>query len=278
MRNLIRLIVQYYFILLFLLLEGLALVLIFQFDPFHKSFIVNVSRSLSGNFGSKVSNIRDYLFLKEENQNLSNEVARLQQNLQELTKVVYLSPPDSTGSDTLYISYDKRFRFLPAEIISNSVNKQYNYITLNKGKNDSVNADMAVISGAGVVGMVLNSSENFATVQPLINRNSKTGAKIKGEDYFGILEWDGRDPTRMHLKEIPLHVEIEIGDTIETSGFSSVYPKGQLIGRIDTFDKKEGNFYDIEVRLFVNFRTVNHVMVVANTFREEQILLEGGEE
>jgi rod shape-determining protein MreC len=278
MRNLIRLIVQYYFILLFLLLEGIALILIFQFDPFHKSFIVNVSRSLTGNLGAKVSNIRDYLFLKDENENLSNEVTRLQQDLQDLSRTVYISLPDTTGIDTLYVSSDTRFRFLPAEIISNSVNKQYNYITLDKGKKDSVDADMAVVSSSGVVGMILNSSENFATVQPLINRNSKTGAKIRGEDYFGILEWDGRDPGIVHLKEIPLHVELEVGDTIETSGFSSVYPKGQLIGKIAKFDKKEGNFYDIEVKLFVNFRTVNHVMVVSNIYREEQIKLEGGEE
>lgn len=277
MRNLLRLIVKYYFILLFLFLEGLGMVLIFQFNPFHRSFVVNVSRVVRGNMNTRVNHVRDYLFLREENERLNTENANLRQQLQNTTRTVYVNYPDSGMADTISTDTDLRFEYIPAEVVSNSVNKQYNYITLDKGIRDSVTSDMAVISSVGVVGMVLNSSENFCTVQPVINRNSRIGAKIRGEDYFGIIEWDGRDPETAQLREIPIHVEIEVGDTIETSGYSSVFPKGQVIGTINEFKRPEGNFYDIQVSLFVNFRTLNHVMIVRNKLQSEQKQMETGE-
>lgn len=277
MRNLIRLIVKHYFVLLFLFLEGLGMILIFQFNPFQRSFVVNISRSFSGNLGSKLNNVRDYFFLEENIRILNEENLRLKQELQNSSKTVYINIPDSSIIDTLSIDKENRFRFIPAEVVSNSINKQYNYITLNKGRKANVRADMAVLSGNGVVGMVLNCSENFATVLPLINRNSRTGAKIRGKDYFGIIEWDGTDPGIVNLTEIPVHVSLELGDTVETSGYSSVFPKGRLIGEIQSFEKGEGNFYDIEVKLATDFRILNHVVIIPNILREEQKSLEGGE-
>ena len=274
MRNLFRLIVKNYFVLLFLLLEAISLVLIFQFNPFQKSFIISASRNVNANLNYKLAGVKDYLFLNEENERLNNENAKLRNQLGDLNKIVYLSVPDSLGSDTIEISPIDRFFYKPAEIVSGTVNKQYNYLTINKGNNQNLKRDMAVISGEGVVGMILSASSNFAIVQPLINRNSRAGARLRGNDYFGILDWDGSSPKYAQLREIPVHVELQLGDTVETSGFSSVYPKGLPIGIISDFQKGRGNFYDIEIQLFVNFNTINHVLVINNIYQEEKRELE----
>ena len=274
MRDLFRLIVKNYFVLLFLFLEAIALVLIFQFNPFQKSFIINVSRNVSTTLNSKVTGVKDYLFLHEENDRLINENAILRNQLSKTKTLVYLSVPDSLVSDTIEVNSKDRFLYKPAEIVSSSVNKQYNYLTINKGFKENIEKDMAVISSEGVVGMILATSNNFATIQPLINRNSRTGARLRGNNYFGVLDWDGRSPNYAQLKEIPVHAELLIGDTIETSGFSSVYPKGLPIGLISGFQKGKGNFYDIEIQLFVNFNTINHVLVLNNIFLEERRELE----
>lgn len=274
MRTLFRLIVKNYFVLLFLFLEVISLVLIFQYNPFQKSFFLNVSRNVTAVVNTRLTNIRDYLFLQEENTRLNSENVYLRNQLNNLNTTIYLSYPENFTSDTLDISHEDRYIFKPAEIVRSSINKQYNYITINKGKSNQLVANMAVISSQGVVGMILESSNNFATVQPLINRNSRVGAKIKGNDYFGILDWDGRSPEYVQLSEIPVHVEIHEGDTIVTSGYSSIYPKDLPIGIIDGYQKGQGNFYNIQIQIFVNFRTINHVMVIRNYLQEEQEKLE----
>jgi len=274
MRTLFRLIVKHYFILLFLLLEVIALVLIAQFNPFHKSFFLSISRNATNGANTAVSGIRDYFFLGEENIRLNSENAYLRNKLAETSSTVYLSYPNI--GDTLGFANHNSYSFIPAEIVKNSVTKQYNYITIKLSESDIAEPNMAVVSSDGIIGMIIETSKNFATVLPLINRNSKVGAKIKGNDYFGILFWDGRDPEYIQLSEIPVHVDIEVGDTIVTSGYSSVYPRDLSIGVIDGLKKGQGNFYNIQIKLFVNFRTINHVMVVNNYYQKEQVELEGG--
>jgi len=274
MRTLFRLIVKYYFVLLFLLLEGIALVLIAQFNPFHKSIFLSFSRNVTNGANATASSIRDYFFLREENLRLNSENAELRNKLSQGNSTVYLSYPNI--GDTIGFTNHDRYSYMPAEIVKNSVTKQYNYITIRLSESDIAEPNMAVVSSEGIIGMIIETSKNFATVLPLINRNSKVGAKIKGNDYFGILYWDGRNPEYIQLSEIPVHVEIGVGDTIVTSGYSSVYPKDLAIGVIEELKKGQGNFYDIQIKLFVNFRTINHVMVVNNYYQNEQIELERG--
>lgn len=227
---------------------------------------------MTNGMNTRISTIRDYFFLQEENERLNNENVYLRNKLSDSTSIVYLSYPNY--EDTIGFSNNNRFSFKPGEIVKNSISRQYNYITIKIGEADSIAANMAVISSEGIVGMVMETSKNFSTVQPLINRNSKVGAKIRGNDYFGILFWDGRNPEIVQLSEIPVHVEIQVGDTIVTSGYSSIYPKDLPIGVIKEFQKGQGNFYTIDVRLFVNFRTINHVMVINNFLQKEQKELE----
>lgn len=274
MRNLFRLIIKNYFILLFILLEGLSLVFVFQFNPYQRSFFVNFSRSVNGSVYSSLGEFRDYLYLKTENEKLHLENSQLRNQLSQNTRLLYISQNDSVYPDTLSSEARWSFYFVPADVINNSVNKQFNYITLDKGRMQGVKSDMAVISQGSVVGVVAGVSDNFSTIIPLLNRNFRVGSKIMRNDYFGILEWDGLNPEYAKLREIPLHVDVRVGDTIVTSGFSAIFPPGIRVGSVESFKVTETNFYEIKVKLAVNFWNLTHVNIIGNIYREEQQELE----
>jgi rod shape-determining protein MreC len=168
----------------------------------------------------------------------------------------------------------RKFFYLPARVINNSVSRQYNIMTINKGQKHGIVADMAVISENGVAGIIAESSENFSTILPVINRNFRLSAKIERNNYFGIIEWDGRDPDIVNLREIPNHVEVFPGDTIVTSGYSAIFPEGIKVGVVESHEFREGNFYEIKVRLSTNFRQLQHVNTIISIYREEQQELE----
>jgi len=169
---------------------------------------------------------------------------------------------------------EHRYSFVQSRIVNNNIYKQYNYLTLNKGKEQGVFRNMGVISDQGLVGIILESSANFATLIPIINRDFKLSAKIKTNNYAGILQWDGISPRFAVLTEIPFHVSLSEGDTIVSSGFSSIFPEGIEVGKIESFSLEKGNFYDIRVELFTNFQNLYQVNVIRNYRQEEQLNLE----
>ena len=180
--------------------------------------------------------------------------------------------------DTAIIAHEirgsYRFDYVPSRIVHNSVYKQYNYITLDKGRKQGVFRDMGVISDRGLVGIVLESSNNFATVIPVINRDFRLSVKVKSNNYAGILQWEGDSPLFAMLTEIPFHVTLQEGDTILTIGYSSIFPEGIEVGTIESFAIDKGNFYDIKIRLSTDFQSLFHVNVIRNHRQEEQLNLE----
>jgi len=133
---------------------------------------------------------------------------------------------------------------------------------------------MGVVSDKGLVGIVLESSGNFSTVIPVINRDFRLSVKISSNNYSGILQWDGLSPQKAVLTEIPFHVSLLSGDTVLTSGFSSIFPEGIMVGEIESFSLEKGNFYDIVVKLSTDFQSLFHVNVIRNYRQEEQLNLE----
>jgi len=268
MRTLLRFIQKYSDLLLFLLLEIIAVILIVQSSHYQRSKLINFNRQLTGYVYSKVDGAREYLSLKEVNQQLANE------NLELRNKLDLISNELDTALVFSELRGEQRYFFVPSRVVKNSVYDQYNYMTLNKGKKDGVFRDMGVISDRGLVGIVLESSANFATVIPIINRNFRLSAKIKSNNYAGILQWEGPSPRSAVLSEIPFHVSFAEGDTILTSGFSSIFPEGIKVGVIESFSLERGNFYDIKVSLFTEFQSLYHVNVIRNYRQEEQLNLE----
>ncbi|WP_299583831.1 rod shape-determining protein MreC [uncultured Sunxiuqinia sp.] len=269
MRSLLQFLARHYFVFLFLALEVVSLILIVNYNNFQRVKFLNSSNWVSASLFEASSNLTNYFQLRKINDELAAENAELQTKLQKLEVVEIFSRRDTT------LNRDTTYRFIPARIINNSVNKQYNYVTMNKGRLDGIEQDMGIVGPHGVVGVVTNVTDHYSSGPSILNKRWRVSAKIKKNNYFGSLSWSGDNHEYAQLNEIPFHVELAAGDTIITSGYSSIFPEGIMLGVIDDFNHDSGaNFYKIKIRLSTNFKTITHVQLVKNNFLEEQINLE----
>lgn len=268
MRNLIKLIARYHFFLLFLAIEIVALFFVFSSNNYQKAVFVNFSRNISGSLYQRFSTWSQYLSLLEINENLAQENTSLKRSV---LKTALLSGDTANTPDTLF---QDRYYYNSARVINQTVNRQRNFLTLNIGSNDGVELEMAVIAADGLVGIVNGVSERFSTVIPLINIDVRVSSKLKSNDYFGSLSWDGQDYRTVILSEIPHHAVITPGDTVLTSGYSAIFPYGLPIGTVKDFEIKGANFYEIRVGLFTDFKKLTHVYILGNKLKEERTVLE----
>ena len=213
--------------------------------------------------------MKNYFYLRKINQELANENNLLLNQLDYYKQLVANNPAESADAQP-----GRKYTYIPARVINNSINKQYNYISINKGSHHGVQPEMAVISSNGVVGVVLAVSGNFSTIISLLNRDFRISAKIKKNNYYGSLSWKGTDHYTAELSEIPYHVDVQVGDTIVTSGYSAIFPEGILLGVISSYNIEESNFYQIEVELSVDYKNLVNVNVIRNLLRDEQTDLE----
>ena len=270
MRSLLHFLSRNYFILLFLVLEIISMALIVNYNNFQKVKFLHSSNRVSASVYELQSRVTSYFHLNKINQQLAEENTKLRELAQRLK---YL---DATGSIPDTLPRDSTYRFIPARVINNSVNKQFNYVTLNKGRRQGIEPDMGIIGPNGVViGVVTNVTEHFSSGPSILNARWFVSSKIKKNNYFGRLAWDGKDYQKAKLNEIPFHVELAVGDTIITSGYSSIFPEGFLIGTIEDYNHSSGaNFYEINIRLAADFKALSHVELVKSNFLEEQIKIE----
>ncbi|WP_421918029.1 rod shape-determining protein MreC [Marinifilum sp.] len=270
MKNLLHSIVRFHFTILFIVIEFFCLLLLVNYNNYQKSQFLNSSNAISGGIYQKVSSITDYLSLVKMNEELNRENARLRN----LLKSSYSLSADSSFSFTDTI-YKQKYIYRTAKIINNSVNKQLNYITIDKGKIHGIESEMAVVTDHGVVGVVKSVSNNFSSVISLLNNRLRVSAKLKRNNYYGSLIWDGIDYRRAQLKDIPFHVNIAKGDSIVTSGFSAIFPEGIPLGVVDEVLSASGsNFQDVKVLLSNDFKSISYVKVVSDLMKEERLNIE----
>ncbi|QIA07188.1 rod shape-determining protein MreC [Draconibacterium halophilum] len=272
MRSLLRFLVRNYAFLLFLLLEAVSLVMVFNYNSFQRSRFLNSANLISAGLYNTTSSVLQYFELARVNEELAKENANLRSILDGGTL------NDITISDSTYLAYempDTNFVFRAARIINNSANKQQNYITLDKGIEDGIKADQGILAPEGVVGVVTSVSDSYASGLSLLNPRWSISAKLKKSGYYGSLRWNGKNYRQADLLEIPIHVNLATGDTVVTSGYSSIFPEGLLIGTILTFDRPQGeNYYNIKVQLAVDFKSIRYVHVIENVKKEELTDLE----
>lgn len=269
MQNLLRFLLRYHFTILFIFIEFFSVFLLITNNNYQNTKFVNFTRTLSGSFDQKVNKVENYLSLREKNKQLKQENIQLKNYIEQ-----YLT----TEIDSLEILedtvYDQQFEYIGARVINNSTNKQHNYITLDRGSESGIEPDMGVVSMNGVVGVVRGVSDHFSTVISLLNNELRISSKHDKSGYFGSLSWDGRDYHYARLGEIPLHTDLSKGDTIVTSGYSTIFPEGILVGFVDSWEEKGGSFYEIKVRLSTDFKKISEVYVIKNIYKEEQEKLE----
>jgi len=271
MRELFNIIRKYYYILLFLLIESLCVVLLIQGNDFHYSKAVNFFRSVTAGYYSRVEHLREYLSLRETNRQLAAENTRLRN----MIKSSFFEKGNGM-TEVTDTAHRRHYRYTLARVVNNSINKQYNYLTLDRGSEDGVKPDMAVITDRGIVGIVTSVSAHFSQVISVLNRDMKISARLVGNKEPGTLEWRGYSCRRAVLTDIPHDATITEGDTVTTSGLSPIFPDGLLIGFVEKYHVENGSFYAVDVILSNDFRKLQWVYVVDNLLREEQIKLERG--
>ena len=270
MRNLLRFLWKYSNFVLFILMEVCCFYLIFQNNSFQRSSWINSSNAFAGNVFTTVNSIKEYFALKETNELLAAENARLRtQSLGSYAK--YITTKTIVGDTVL----KQQYTYIPADVVNNSVNRRNNYLTLNRGYKQGITRDMAVITSNGIVGYIKDVSANYCTVLSILNKDAKISAKVKRYDELGSLIWEGGDYRYGLLQDIGTHVKIAKGDSIVTSNFSDIFPSNIMIGTVESYAPREGGeFYNIKVKYSANLKNVTHVYIINNILRQEKIQLE----
>lgn len=272
MQQIINFIIRNKNFLLFFLLFGIALVFTIQSHSYHKSKFINSANFLSGGVYNSVNDISLYFNLKTQNQILAEENKQLNELLTNNRIETNAEATDSTQK--------LNYKYTTANIIRNSYNVSNNFLLINKGKNDSIKQDFGVRSSLGIIGIIDHVSKNYATVISILNTKSRISAQLKKTNHFGSLTWNGKSPNIIQLTDVEKIAPVAQGDTIVTSGRSSIFPKGIPVGTVvnSKLDATE-NFHIINVKLFNDMTNLEHVYIIENNDKTEiETLLESANE
>ena len=265
MNNLLKIFSKYYVLILFICLQTIALIMVIQGKNYHRNWFIFSANQLSGDTYNQITNLNEYLNLREVNQGLIKENIELRSMMN--NSLHRINSSYLMEEDTIY---HQKYTYRSARVISNSIYKKNNFITIGLGKRDGIQKEMGVITHDGVVGIVNEVSQNYATIISLLNTQSTVSCKISRNNATGILQWDGIDPEYAKLIDLPLSTKIFKGDTVMTSGFSSVFPSGILQGIVTkVIANKETQMLDITVKLKQNFNQLSHVYVIENLHKTE---------
>ncbi|MBO7259904.1 MAG: rod shape-determining protein MreC [Bacteroidaceae bacterium] len=251
MRSLFDLIIKHSYVILFVVLETLSLVLLFGFnDPQKKAFMTSAS-GVSGSVLEVSSAISGFFAYGKENSELAAENARLQAELFMLRDSIADSRLPSTDNS-----------ILTARVIDNSIRKDDNYITLNRGTMDGIRQGMGVYDSKGVVGVIMLAAKHYSIVLPVINGKSSISCKIKGDNSFGFLEWSGGDASVAELRDLPYYATINVGDTVVTSGYSDIFPEGIDVGVVSNVQQlTSGYTLKVNVQLAADLSNLGWVYI-----------------
>ena len=249
--------------LLFLLLLVLSFSLTIQSHSYHKSKIISSANFFTGGIYQRVNNVDEYFGLKAQNEELAHENARLKSILFNLKDTTKLPQIDS-------IKGVKKTDIIVSKVVRNTYSTLENYLTINKGSASGIKPNMGVINSAGIVGIVDNTSKNFATVISILNVNSKINAKIKKSNHFGTLNWNGKSTGYVQLIDVPRLASVRKGDTIVTGEQSSIFPENIGIGTIENvYTDEETNYYTLNIKLFNDMTNLGHVYIIKQKDAEE---------
>lgn len=267
MRNLLNFLVRYNNLIIFLFLEGIAFYLISSGNSYQNSRILNAVRGVTIGIDQKIYNTRSYLSLREINEKLAEENAALK-------NIIKQAPVNSAFYPVQDSLHGQQYTHTSAEVVENSLNRQKNFFTINKGDLQGMKVNMAVNSSGSVAGVIVGCSKNYSVAMSLLNIDFKLSARIRANGYYGSLSWDGKDYRYAILNEIPQHVNVTVGDTVEATGFSAIFPEGAIVGTVSDYKKIGGDFYKITVELMTDFKKLHFVDVIGNMKKKEQLDLE----
>ena len=270
MHNLTEFLARYKHWFLFVALEVLSMVLLFRFNDYQGSVWFTSANYVAGLAYEASSKVTSYLTMGEVNERLTKRNLELEHQVRELSSQLYDKTKDSTFLRGQY-RFLSKFRLIQAKVVSNSLDRPDNFITINKGTWDGVRKDMGGACGNGVVGIVYMAGIHYAVVIPVLNSKSNISCSIQGRDYFGYLHWNGGATDMAYLDDVPRHAKFKLGDRIVTSGYSSVFPAGVLVGKIKhVYNSEDGLSYRLAIELSTDFGNLRDVCVIDDASIREQ--------
>jgi rod shape-determining protein MreC len=271
MRNVFLFIARFSNLLFFLLLQVIALSMLFRYNKFHQAAYMNVATEVTGRVYIRYNNIETYFSLQKENEKLRQQNAELLNALKEDYAV-----PDSSAklvTDSFRVDSLEQYRkflYLPAKVIGNTVDAQNNYMTIHRGSKQGVGVNMAVLGPDGIIGKVVSVSPNMSVAMSLLHRKNSVVALLKKGGGFGEVIWDGKDPRFVTLNNIPRTVKVQKGDTVVTSSYSDIFPPGKVVGYVSqVLEDKSTSTYSLKLKTATDFYSVQHAYVVKNLQKAE---------
>lgn len=272
MRNLLEFLAKYNHWFVFLILEVVSMVLLFQYNSYQGSAWFSSANAVTGKLYEWGANVETFFSLTKVNQELTQRNAYLEQEVQKLSDSLVSVTKDSSIYHRDQFALLRNYRLIPAKVVANSVDKPGNLMTIDKGSADGIHKDMGVISGTGVVGIVYLVAEHYAIVIPVLNTKSNISCMIQNRGYFGYLRWKGGVSDLAYLEEVPRHAHFKLGDYVVTSGYSAVFPPGVRVGRIlHVFNSADGLSYRVQLRLSTDFARLRDVCVIDDAAMKERL-------
>lgn len=269
MYKLIEFLRRIHVVLLFIIIEAIALNYYAHSTFYTQAKILSRANSVVGGLQRSVFSVKHFFTLRSENEMLAARVAELERNLASYREREANSATDTLSMaqiDSAFIDQLAQYSYTPARIISNTINRNRNFITLNRGRQHGITEDMAVISPDGsMVGYIVGCSDRYAVAISVLNEKFTTSGKIIGDEHFGSITWNGRSPHKVQMSELTKYAEFEIGAPVVSSGLSHIFPEGVKIGYVESFSENENQTsFDVVVRLAADMTKVSNVLVISN--------------
>lgn len=265
MRNLLDFLRTYHHWFLFIFLEVISAVMLFRYNTYQNSAWLSSANMLAGKVNEVESGITTFFSMTRANEELTLRNFYLERQVDQLRRLYMDATKDTTIKERQELQMLSQYKLIPAKVVSNSIDKPENLLTIDKGKADGVEVDMGVACGNGVVGVVYLVSEHYSVVIPVLNTTmSRISCAIRDRQYFGYLRWNGVDPSVAFVEDIPRHAQFKRGEWVVTSGYSAIFPSGVLVGKIEkVFNSNDGLSYKLQVRLSTDFGCLRDVCVIS---------------
>ena len=275
MKNLLEFLGKYYHWVLFVVLEVISLVLLFQYNSYQGSVWFSSANVVIGRIYEWTSAVESYISMKEVNEDLTLRNFYLERQVSQLRRLYGEATKQKDPKEQQGLDFLSHYKLISAKVISNELNSANNLMTIDKGSADSIRVGMGVACGKGIVGVTYLVAPHYTVVSPVLNSSSsRISCAIRGHEYFGVLRWYGEDARYAFVEDIPRHARFKRGDWVETNGFSSIFPPGVLVGQIvEVYNSRDGLSYKLKVRLSTDFGNIRDVVVINDQAIEERLKL-----
>lgn len=272
MKNLIAFIAKYNHWFVFVILEAISAVLLFQFNSYQGSVWFSTANVAAGKIYAWNSEIESFFSLTKVNEELTQRNIYLEHQVTQLSNRITKLTDEESFLHSNQLQLLASYKLIPAKVVTNETNKRDNLITIDKGSADGIKKDMGVVSGTGIVGIVYMTSPHYSIVIPVLSSQSNISCTIEKRGYFGYLHWNGGPSSLAYVDDIPRHAKFRRGDNIVTSGYSSIFPEGIMVGKVGyVFNSADGLSYRVQVHLSTDFGRLRDVCVIADESMKERL-------